>query len=233
LARLLPYLELTPMPVGHVLYESSAPLSHVYFPINSIVSLLYTMDDGTSAEVALVGNEGVVGVSLFMGGETTPNRALVESAGHVYQLASDVLKVEFRLAGSMQRVLLRYTQELLMQMGQTMVCNRLHPMEQQFCRWLLQCFDRLPTNKLIMTQELIAIILGVRRGAISEVAKKMQDAGLIEYHRGRIVLLDRPGLEARACECYAVLKKEFDRLLPRIGDEKLAVRRFPSPSHPL
>jgi CRP-like cAMP-binding protein len=219
LARLLPHLELIPLPIGRILYESGAQLQHVYFPINAIVSLLYTMDDGTSAESAMVGNEGIVGVSLFMGGEMTPSRAVVQSAGHAYRLPGKLLKNEFFRADSMQGLLLRYTQGLLTQMGQALVCNRHHSLDQQFCRWLLQCFDRLPTPKLTVTQELIAIILGVRREGISEVAVKLQKAGLIEYHRGRITLLDRPGLEARTCECYAAIRKEFDRLLPGAGNQ--------------
>jgi len=205
--------------LGHVLYESGTQLRDVYFPINAIVSLLYAMDDGTSAEIAMVGNEGIVGISLFMGGETTPSRAMVQSAGHAYRLPGQLLKNEFLRAGPMQHLLLRYSQSLLMQIGQSLVCNRHHSLDQQFCRWLLQCFDRMPYRKLTITQELIAIILGVRREGISEVAVKLHKAGLIAYHRGRITLLDRPGLEMRTCGCYAVLRKEFDRLLPGAGDQ--------------
>jgi CRP-like cAMP-binding protein len=207
------------MPLGHVLYESGIPLRHVYFPITSIVSLLYVMEDGASAEIAVVGNEGVVGVSLFMGGETTNNRAVVQSAGHAYRLKGPLLKEEFFRAGPMQRLLLRYTQALLTQMAQTAVCNRHHTLDQQFCRWLLLSLDRLSSNELVMTQELIANMLGVRREGVTEAAGNVQRAGLIEYRRGHISVLDRSGLEARACECYAGVKKEFDRLLPYSIDE--------------
>jgi CRP-like cAMP-binding protein len=213
-ARLVPHLELVPMPLSEVLYEPGIQMRQVYFPINSIVSLLYVMENGASAEIAVVGNEGIVGVSLFMGGETTPSRAVVQSAGHAYRLKGQVLKDEFYRAGPMQRLLLRYTQALLTQMAQTAVCNRHHSLDQQLCRWLLLSLDRLPSNELIMTQELIANMLGVRREGVTEAAGHVQKAGLIEYHRGRITVLDRPGLEARSCECYAVVKKEFDRLLP-------------------
>ena len=202
------------MPLGHVLYESGIPLRHVYFPTTSIVSLLYVMEDGASAEIAVVGNEGIVGVSLFMGGETTNNRAVVQSAGHAYRLKGQLLKDEFFRAGPMQRLLLRYTQALLTQMAQTAVCNRHHTLDQQFCRWLLLSLDRVPSDELLMTQELIANMLGVRREGVTEAAGNVQRAGLIEYRRGHIRVIDRPGLEARACECYAVVKKEFDRLLP-------------------
>ena len=203
------------MPLGDVLYESGSELSHVYFPTTSIVSLLYVMEDGSSAEIAVVGNEGIVGVALFMGGETTPSRGIVQSAGHAYRLGGQHLKKEFMRAGELQHVLLRYTQALLTQMAQTAVCNRLHTVDQQLCRWLLLTFDRLPSNELTMTQELIANLLGVRREGVTEVAGKLQKAGLIRYNRGRITVVDRLGLEARSCECYAVVKKEFDRLLPR------------------
>ena len=213
-ARLLPDLELAPMPLGDVLYESGDQMRHVYFPTTSIVSLLYVMEDGASAEIAVVGNEGLVGVSLFMGGETTPSRAVVQSAGHAYRLKGQLLKDEFYRAGPMQRLLLRYTQALLTRMAQTAVCNRHHSLDQQFCRWLLLSLDRLSSNELVMTQELIANMLGVRREGVTEAAGNVQRAGLIEYGRGRITVLDRPGLEARSCECYAVVKKEFDRLLP-------------------
>jgi CRP-like cAMP-binding protein len=213
-ARLLTDLELIPMPLGHVLYESGVQMRHVYFPTTSIVSLLYVMEDGASAEIAVVGNEGVVGVSLFMGGESTTSRAVVQSDGHAYRLKAQLLKNEFFRAGPMQRLLLRYTQALLTQMAQTAVCNRHHSLDQQFCRWLLLSFDRLSSNELVMTQELIANMLGVRRESVTEAAGNVQRAGLIEYNRGRITMLDRPGLEARACECYAVVRDEFDRLLP-------------------
>ena len=203
------------MALGDVLYESGSQLSHVYFPTTSIVSLLYAMENGASAEIAVVGNEGIVGVALFMGGETTPSRGIVQSAGHAYRLGGQHLKREFLRAGELQHVLLRYTQALLTQMAQTAVCNRHHSLDQQLCRWLLLSFDRLPSNELTMTQELIANMLGVRREGVTEAAGNLQKAGLIRYNRGRIVLVDRPGLEARSCECYAVVKKEFDRLLPR------------------
>ena len=212
--RLFPHLELVPMPLGHVLYEPGIQMRHVYFPTTSIVSRLCVMEDGASAEIAVVGNEGIVGVSLFMGGETTPSRAVVQSAGHAYRLKGQLLKDEFYLAGPMQRLLLRYTQALLTQMAQTAVCNRHHSLDQQLCRWLLLSLDRLPSNELIMTQELIANMLGVRREGVTEAAGHLQKAGLIEYHRGHITVLDRSRLEARSCECYAVVKKEFDRLLP-------------------
>jgi len=206
------------MPLGHVLYESGVQMRHVYFPTTSIVSLLYVMEDGASAEIAVVGNEGVVGVSLFMGGESTTSRAVVQSNGHAYRLKAQLLKDEFFRAGPMQRLLLRYTQALLTQMAQTAVCNRHHSLDQQFCRWLLLSLDRLSSNELVMTQELIANMLGVRREGVTEAAGNVQRAGLISYNRGRITVLDRPGLEARACECYAVVKKEFDRLLPYVID---------------
>jgi CRP-like cAMP-binding protein len=211
--RLHPRLEPTTMPLGHVLYESGSELRHVYFPTTCIVSLLYVMEDGSSAEIAIVGNEGMVGVSLFMGGETTPSRAIVQSAGHAYRLAGRFLKVEFLRAGPLLRLLLRYTQALITQMSQTAVCNRHHSVEQQLCRWLLMSLDRLPSNELTMTQELIANMLGVRREGVTESAGRLQKLGLISYSRGRIVVLDRPALEAHACECYAVVKREFDRLL--------------------
>ena len=215
--RLLPQLEFVPMPLGSVLYESGSQLRYVYFPTTSIISLLYVMEDGASAEIAVVGNEGMVGVALFMGGETTPSRAVVQSAGHAYRLKGQTLKEEFRRAAGLQHLLLRYTQALLTQMAQTAVCNRHHSVDQQLCRWLLLSLDRLPTNKLTMTQELIANMLGVRREGVTEAAGKLQDAGLIRYRRGKITVLDRPGLEARSCECYAVVKAEFDRLLPYVA----------------
>jgi len=222
-ARLLPKLERIPMPLGQVLYESGEQMRYVYFPTDSIVSLLYVMEDGASAEIAVVGNEGLVGVSLFMGGQTTPSRAIVQSTGQAYRLKAQLLKDEFnrfggRRAGALHNLLMRYTQALLTQMAQTAVCNRHHTLDQQFCRWLLLSFDRLPSSELVMTQELIANMLGVRREGVTEAAGNVQRAGLIEYHRGRITLLDRPGLEARTCECYAVVKKEFDRLLPPVPE---------------
>ena len=214
--RLFPQLEFVALPLGHVLYESGSQLRHVYFPTSSIVSLLYVMEDGASAEIAVVGNEGMVGVALFMGGETTPSRAVVQSAGHAYRLKGQVLKEEFGRAAGLQHLLLRYTQALLTQMAQTAVCNRHHSVDRQLCRWLLLSLDRLPTNKLAMTQELIANILGVRREGVTEAAGKLQTAGLIHYSRGHITVLDRPRLEAQCCECYQVVKKEFDRLLPDV-----------------
>ena len=214
--RLLPLLELVPMPLGDVIYESGSQLRHVYFPTTSIVSLLYVMEDGASAEIAVVGNEGIIGVALFMGGETTPSRAVVQSAGYAYRLKGQLLKQEFNRSGALQHLLLRYTQALITQMAQTAVCNRHHSVDQQLCRWLLLSLDRLPSNELTMTQELIANMLGVRREGVTEAAGKLQNAGLIHYSRGRITVLDRPGLEANACECYQVVKKEFDRLLPDI-----------------
>jgi len=215
--RLLPHLEFVPMPLGNVLYESGSQLRYVYFPTTSIISLLYVMEDGASAEIAVVGNEGMVGVALFMGGETTPSRAVVQSAGHAYRLKGQILKEEFRRAAGLQHLLLRYTQALLTQMAQTAVCNRHHSVDQQLCRWLLLSLDRLPTNKLTMTQELIANMLGVRREGVTEAAGKLQAAGLINYSRGHITVLDRPRLEVQACECYQVVKKEFDRLLPDVA----------------
>jgi CRP-like cAMP-binding protein len=214
--RLIPHLEFVAMPLGGVLYESGSQLRHVYFPTTSIVSLLYVMADGASAEIAVVGNEGMVGVALFMGGETTPSRAVVQSAGHAYRLKGQLLKEEFSRAAGMQHLLLRYTQALLTQMAQTAVCNRHHSVDQQLCRWLLLSLDRLPSNKLTMTQELIANMLGVRREGVTEAAGKLQIAGLIRYSRGQITVLDRPRLEAQCCECYQVVKTEFDRLLPEV-----------------
>lgn len=212
--RLLPHLEHVSMPLGDVLYESGIQMRHIYFPINSIVSLLYVMENGASAEIAIVGNEGFVGISLFMGGESALNRAVVQSSGEAYRLPGRILKNEFERGGPLQHLFLRYTQALLTQMAQTAACNRHHTLDQQFCRWLLLSIDRLPSNELVMTQELIANMLGVRREGVTEAAGHVQKAGLISYQRGHITVLDRPGLEARACECYAVVKKEFDRLLP-------------------
>ena len=212
--RLYPHLESVEMPLGDILYESGTKLHDVYFPTTSIVSLLYVMEDGASAEIAVVGKEGILGIALFMGGETTPSRAIVQSAGHGFRLKSQLLKDEFNRAGPLMHLLLRYTQALITQMSQTAVCNRHHSVHQQLCRWLLMSLDRLPSSELTMTQELIANMLGVRREGVTEAAGKLQRAGLILYNRGHITVLDRPGLEAQACECYQVVKKEFDRLLP-------------------
>ena len=212
--RVASQLELLPMKLGDVLYESGAHLRYVYFPTTSIISLLYVMEDGASAEIAIVGNEGVLGISLFMGGDTTPSRAVVQSAGQAYRLKADLLKTEFARFGPTMHLLLRYTQALITQMAQTAVCNRHHSVDKQLCRWLLLSLDRLQTNDLSMTQELIANMLGVRREGVTEAAGKLQAAGLIQYQRGRITVLDRKGLEARTCECYQVVKAEYDRLLP-------------------
>ena len=214
--RLSPNLELVEMSLGEVLYESGGILEHVYFPTNSIISLLYVMANGSAAEIAVVGNEGILGISLFMGGETTSSRAVVQSAGHAYRLKAQLLKDEFNRGGSVQRLLLRYTQALITQMAQTAVCNRHHSVEQQLCRWLLLSLDRLATDELTMTQELIANMLGVRREGVTDAAGKLQREGLINYSRGRIKVLDRPKLEKRSCECYQVVKAEFDRLLPAL-----------------
>ncbi|ANG62706.1 Crp/Fnr family transcriptional regulator [Marinobacterium aestuarii] len=216
-ARISPHLERVPLPLGHVLYESGHELRHVYFPTDSIVSLLYVMLNGASAEVAVVGNEGIIGIALFMGGETMPNRAVVQSAGHAYRLPGQLLKQAFQDSIALQHLLLRYTQALLTQMAQTAVCNRHHSLDQQLCRWLLLSRDRLPSDELLMTQELIANMLGVRREGVTEAAGKLQAADLIRYQRGHISILDRAGLEARACECYGVVKHEYDRLLPEIA----------------
>lgn len=213
-AALLPQLALVEMPLGQVLYESGSEMRYVYFPTSCIVSLLYVMEDGASSEIAMVGNDGLVGVSLFMGGETTPSRAVVQNAGFAYRLKAQMLKDEFYRAGPMQRLLLRYTQALLTQMAQTAVCNRYHSLDQQLCRWLLLRLDRLQSDDLLITQEMIANMLGVRREGVTEAAGNLQRAGLIESSRGHIRVLDRHGLEARSCECYAVVKKESDRLLP-------------------
>jgi CRP-like cAMP-binding protein len=212
--RISAHLELVPMKLGDVLYEPGVKLRYVYFPTTSIVSLLYVMEDGASAEIAIVGNEGILGISLFMGGDTTPSRAVVQSAGYGYRLKAELLKDEFGRFGSTMHLLLRYTQALITQMAQTAVCNRHHTVDQQLCRWLLLSLDRLTSNELSMTQELIANMLGVRREGVTEAAGKLQDAGLIRYSRGRISVLDRKGLEARSCECYQVVKTEFDRLFP-------------------
>jgi len=224
-AHLSAELELVTLPLGMVLYEPGVELNHVYFPTNAIVSLLYVMENGASAEIAVVGNEGIVGIALFMGGGTVPNRAVVQSAGHAYRLKGRVLKLEFaRLGGprqgALQPLLLRYTMALLTQMAQTAVCNRHHTVDQQLCRWLLLSLDRLPSNELHMTQELIANMLGVRREGVTEAAGRLQAAGLIRYSRGHITVLDRPGLEKRVCECYKVVRKEFERLLPDVVHPK-------------
>ena len=213
--RLYPHLRLVPMPLGNVLYESGDLLRHVYFPTDSIVSLLYVLADGASAEISVVGNEGLIGIALFMGGETTPSRAIVQSAGHAYQLIGQQLKDEFHRNGELQILLLRYTQALITQMAQTAVCNRHHSVDQQLCRWLLLSLDRLSSNQLTMTQELIANMLGVRREGVTEAAGKLDKLGVIRYTRGQITVLDRPRLEQLCCECYAVVKRESDRLLPR------------------
>jgi CRP-like cAMP-binding protein len=212
--RWLPHLERVAMPLGQVLYESGDTLSHVYFPTTAIVSLLYVMENGASAEIAVVGNEGIVGISLFMGGDSTPSRAVVQSAGQGFRLRAQIMKDAFNQAGAVLHLLLRYTQALITQMAQTAVCNRHHSLDQQLCRWLLLSLDRLSGNELVMTQELIANMLGVRREGVTEGALKLQQAGLIRYARGHISVLDRIGLEKRSCECYAVVKKEYDRLLP-------------------
>ena len=211
--RLHPHLELVPMPLGEVLYESGGQLQHVYFPTTSIISLHYVMEDGSSAEIAGVGNEGILGISLFMGGNTTPSRAVIQTAGHGYRLKAQFMLEEFNRAGAMLRLLLRYTQALITQMSQTAVCNRHHSLEQQLCRWLLLTLDRLPSKELVMTQELVASMLGVRREGVTEAAGKLQHAGIISYRRGHITVLDRSGLETHSCECYKVVKKEFNRLL--------------------
>ncbi len=215
-SRLLPHLELVPLPLGKVLYESGDTLRHVYFPTDSIVSMLYVMENGASAEISVVGNEGLIGVALFMGGETTPSRAVVQSAGHAYQLLGQRLKDEFNRHGEMLLLMLRYTQALITQMSQTAVCNRHHSIDQQLCRWLLLSLDRLPDNHLTMTQELIANMLGVRREGVTDAAGKLQKLGVIEYSRGKITVINRPKLEKLSCECYAVVKQETDRLLPYV-----------------
>jgi len=216
LKRLLPQLKLVPLPPGDVLYESGDTLRYVYFPTNTIVSLQYIMESGASAEMAMVGNEGIIGIALFMGGDSTPSRALVQSDGFAYRLRGRDLKKELDHHSELLQLLLRYTQSLITQMAQTAVCNRHHSINQQLCRWLLLLFDRLPNNSLSMTQELIAKMLGVRREGVTEAAGKLQRLGIIEYSRGQITLVNRAQLEALSCECYAVVKKETDRLLPRI-----------------
>jgi len=212
-------MELVTLPLGRALYESGDKLRHVFFPTTAIVSLLYVMENGASAEIAVIGNEGIVGIALFMGGETMPNRAVVQSKGQAYRLPGELLKREFNRGGPLQHLLLRYTLAMLTQMAQTAVCNRHHTVDQQLCRWLLLSLDRLSTNELTMTQELIANMLGVRREGVTEAAGKLQAAGLIQYNRGRITVVDRRGLEARVCECYDVVRKEFKRLLPDIQQQ--------------
>ncbi|MDM0032112.1 Crp/Fnr family transcriptional regulator [Variovorax sp. J22P271] len=214
LQRWLPQIEAVELPLGYVLYEPGATLTHVYFPTTAIVSLLYVLENGSSAEIAVVGKEGIVGIALFMGGGSTPNRAVVQSAGKGLRLSARAMTEEFNRAGPVLHLLLRYTQALIAQMSQTAVCNRHHALDQQLCRWLLLSLDRLRGNDLVMTQELIANMLGVRREGVTEAAMKLQVAGLIRYARGRIKVLDRERLEARSCECYAVVKNEYDRLLP-------------------
>jgi CRP-like cAMP-binding protein len=213
--RILPQLERVELPLGHSLYESGGHLQHVYFPVDGIVSLLYVTLGGNSAELAVIGREGMVGISLFMGGETTPNRAVVQSACRAYRLPAHTLKAHFAEGGALQLTLLKYTQALITQISQTAVCNLHHSVDQQLCRWLLLSLDRLPHNQLQMTQELIANMLGVRRQGVTQSAGKLEQEGLISYRRGLITVLDRPGLEKRACECYAVVKREAERLLPR------------------
>lgn len=213
LERLSAHLELVPMKLGDMLYEPGGQLHHAFFPTTSIISLHYVMATGASAEAAGVGNEGMLGVSLFMGGDTTSSSAVVQTAGHAYRLERHLLKQEFDRAGIMQRLLLRYTQALMTQMSQTAVCNRHHSVEQQLCRWLLLTLDRIPVGELVMTQELVASMLGVRREGITEAAGRLQQAEIIRYRRGHIAVIDRVGLEAHVCECYAVVKKELDRLL--------------------
>jgi CRP-like cAMP-binding protein len=215
--RIVPHLALVEMPLGKVLYESGESSREVYFPTNSIVSLLYVMEDGASAEISVVGNEGIVGIAVFMGGESTTSRAIVQSGGYAYRLSGQRLKDEFNRHGDLQHLMLRYTQALITQMAQTAVCNRHHSIDQQLCRWLLLSLDRLRSNELTMTQELIANMLGVRREGVTDAAGKLQRLGVILYHRGRIEVLDRRKLEDLSCECYAVVKRETDRLLPHLS----------------
>ena len=230
--RIAAHLEPAPLALGQMLYEPDEQLKHAYFPTTAIVSLHYVMASGASAESAGVGNEGMVGISLFMGGDTTSSSAVVQTAGHGYRLERRLLKQEFDRGGVLQRLLLRYTQALVTQMSQTAVCNRHHAVEQQLCRWLLLTLDRLPSNELVMTQELVAGMLGVRREGITEIAGQLQQAGIIRYLRGHISVLDRKGLEARACECYGVVKKELDRLLTEVRNrqEPVATRPIVAPA---
>ena len=229
-ARWLPHLEPVDMPLGEVLFESGSRLSQAYFPVTAIVSLLYVMENGASAEIAVVGHEGIVGISLFMGGGSTPSRAVVQSAGQGFRLRASRLMREFNRSGPVLHLLLRYTQALITQMAQTAVCNRHHSLDQQLCRWLLLSLDRLDSNELIMTQALIANMLGVRREGVTEAAGRLQEAGLIRYRRGRVLVLDRPGLKQRTCECYGVVKREYDRLLPesRRQPDGFAATRLPA-----
>jgi len=224
LDRLKDHLKLVPLPLGAVVYESGDAMDHVYFPTDSIVSLLYVMENGASAEISVVGNEGLVGVSLYLGGESTPSRAVVQSAGSAFRLPRPRLKEEFNRHGELLTLMLRYTQCLLTQMAQTAVCNRHHAVEQQLCRWLLLSLDRLAGNDLTMTQELIANMLGVRREGVTEAAGKLQSLGVIKYSRGKITVLDRPKLESLSCECYAVVKTETDRLMPHFAPAHLRRR---------
>ena len=224
LARLTPSMDTIALPLGKVLYESGDSLRYIYFPTNAIVSLLYVMESGASAEISVVGNEGLVGVAVFMGGGSTPSRAIVQSAGTAYRLPAQLLKDEFNRHGDLLMLILRYTQALITQMAQTAVCNRHHSIDQQLCRWLLLSLDRLPNNKLVMTQELIANMLGVRREGVTDAAGKLQRQGVIEYSRGHITVIDRPRLETLSCECYAVVKKESDRLLPYISYPSVTVK---------
>ena len=225
---LVAHLELVPMPLGEILYQPGGQLQHAYFPTTAVVSLHYVLESGASAETAGVGNEGVIGISLFMGGNTTPSSAVVQMAGHAYRLPGRILQQEFNRAGLLQRLMLRYTQALMTQMAQTAACNRHHSVEQQLCRWLLLTLDRMPSNELVMTQELVASMLGVRREGITEAAGKLQHSGFIRYRRGHIAVLERSGLEVRACECYAAVKKELGRLLSDVRYRQPAVPTMPS-----
>jgi CRP-like cAMP-binding protein len=230
-AELFKHLELVSLPLGKVMYEPGDTMRNAYFPTDSIISLLYVMESGASAEISVVGNEGVVGVALFMGGESMPSRAIVQSAGSAFRLSGHRLKDEFNRHGAMMLLLLRYTQSLITQMAQTAVCNRHHSIDQQLCRWLLLSMDRLPGNKLTMTQELIANMLGVRREGVTEAAGKLQKLGVINYQRGHITVLDRPQLEELSCECYAVVKRETDRLLPHVAGAAGESMKPLKPSH--
>lgn len=230
--RIFPHLELIEMPLGSVLYESGEKLHHVHFPMDCIISLLYVMENGSSAEIAVVGFEGAVGLALFMGGQTMPNRAVIQSAGYSYRIRSSLFMQEFDRHGAMLHLMLKYTQALITQMAQTAVCNRHHSVDQQLCRWLLLSLDRLPSKELIMTQELIANMLGVRREGVTEAAGRLRQAGLIEYSRGHVTVLDREGLEARVCECYQVVKSEFDRLLPVTTRTEISTTRVSMARHP-
>lgn len=223
--RIFPHLEPVDMMLGDVLYEPGFQLQNVYFPTTAILSLLYVLEDGATMEIAVVGNDGLLGISLFMGGDTTPSRAVVQSAGHGFRLKAQIMKDEFNRAGALQNLLLRYSQALMTQISQTAVCNRHHSVAQQLCRWLLLTLDRLPTNELVITQELIASMLGVRREGVTEAARKLQSAGLIRYRRGHITITDRAGLEERVCECYQVVKTEFERLLPDTGAARFVAGR--------